>query len=119
MRPMPRRRADPQRRRRPSLWWLLLPLAVVVVALGVLALPFLEAPRHATSARADLEAAREALTDGRHGAASAHVASARADTDIVQDSVQGIGGDVWSWVPLAGGPVRDVRRLGNALDELV
>ena len=44
---------------------------------------------------------------------------ARAETDDLQGSVQGIGGDVWSWVPVAGGPVRDVRRLGNALDQLV
>ena len=44
---------------------------------------------------------------------------ARAETDDLQGSVQGVGGDVWSWVPVAGGPVRDVRRLGNALDQLV
>ena len=31
--------------------------------------------------------------------------------------MQGIGGDIWSLVPVVGGPVADVRHLGNALDE--
>src|SRR6478609_10926307 len=84
-----------------------------------LAIPFLSAPGHAEDARAELTAAKDALDAGDTDAAVAAVERARSETDDLQGSVQGIGGDVWSWVPVAGGPVRDVRRLGNALDQLV
>lgn len=91
---------------------------LVGVVLALLAIPFLNAPGHAEGARADLEAAKTALDAGDFEAAETSVASARGNADQLQDAVQGIGGDVWSWVPVAGGPVRDVRHLGNALDEL-
>ena len=93
-------------------------LALIVVVLGLLAIPFLKAPDHAEGARADLESAKAALDAGDVDAAQAHVESARRNADQLQGAVQGIGGDVWSWVPLVGGPVRDVRHLGNALDEI-
>ena len=105
------------RRRRPLLW-VLVPVAVVV-GLGLLALGFRDAPGHAENARTELTTAKAALDAGETDAAVAAVERARAETDDLQDSVQGVGGDVWSWVPVAGGPVRDVRRLGNALDQLV
>lgn len=105
--------------RRPSKRAVILGLLAVVVLLGVLALPFLKAPGSAEAAKSDLMAAKDALSEGDTDTAIAKVESARKNTDEVQGAVQGIGGDVWSWVPLAGGPVRDVRRLGNALDELV
>ena len=44
--------------------------------------------------------------------------SARRHADQVQDAMQGIGGDIWSLVPIVGEPVADVRHLGNALDHL-
>ena len=44
--------------------------------------------------------------------------SARRHADQVQDAMQGIGGDIWSLVPVVGEPVADVRHLGNALDHL-
>lgn len=93
-------------------------LLLVVVALGLLALPFRHAPAAAEAARADLETAKSALEAGDVEGAGRAVESARAHADQVQGAVQGVGGHVWSWVPVAGGPVRDVRRLGNALDDL-
>ena len=89
-----------------------------MVLLGLLAIPFLKAPHHARSAQADLEAAKAFLEAGDIEAAEASVQSARRHADQVQSAMQGIGGDVWSWVPVAGGPVRDVRHLGNAFDRI-
>ncbi|MBS2936421.1 DUF4012 domain-containing protein [Nocardioides sp. J2M5] len=93
-------------------------LFLLLVVLVLLALPFRNAPASAESAKADLEAARTALQAGDLDAASASVASARQHADEVQGAVQGIGGDIWSLVPVVGGPVSDVRHLGNALDRL-
>lgn len=99
-----------------------LPLAgalfLLVVLLGLLALPFRSAPDAAEAAKADLEAAKAALTAGDIDAAQTHVDDARGHADDLQGAVQGIGGDVWSLIPVVGGPVRDVRHLGNALDDL-
>lgn len=112
----PRRAAVASRRFR--LRHALLLAAFVVLGLGLLALPFLGAPGSAQAARADLDAARASLQEGDVDSASEHAASARGHVDDVQGAVQGVGGDVWSVVPVVGGPVRDVRRLGNALDDL-
>ncbi|QBX55859.1 DUF4012 domain-containing protein [Nocardioides seonyuensis] len=108
------------RRTRRRLWPALLLLAgvAVVVALGVLALPFRHAPAHAEAAKADLQVAKEALTSGKDKKAEEAIAAARVDADALQSSVQGFGGDVWSMLPVLGGPVSDVRHLGNALDDL-
>ncbi len=110
--------------RRPSTRRLVRPATVIgglfllLVGLALLAIPFLKAPDHAESARADLEAAQTALAAGDVEAAGASVQSARRNADQVQDAMQGIGGDVWSRVPFVGEPVSDVRHLGNALDHL-
>lgn len=93
-------------------------LFLLVVLLGLLALPFRSAPDAAEAAKADLEAAKAALTAGDIDAAQAHVDDARGHADDLQGAVQGIGGDVWSLIPFVGRPVSDVRHLGNALDEL-
>ncbi|KRE97291.1 hypothetical protein ASG76_00740 [Nocardioides sp. Soil774] len=93
-------------------------LFLLLVVLVLLAIPFLKAPGHAEGARADLEAARTSLSNGDVEAAEASVESARRHADQVQGAMQGIGGDVWSLVPVVGGPVSDVRHLGNALDHL-
>ena len=93
-------------------------LFLVLVGLALLAIPFLKAPGHAEGARTDLEAAKTSLTAGDVAAAEASVQSARRHADQVQGAVQGIGGDIWSLVPIAGEPVADVRHLGNALDHL-
>jgi hypothetical protein len=93
-------------------------LLLLLVGLAVLAIPFLKAPGHAEGARTDLEAARDSLSAGDVEAAEASVQSARRHADQVQDAMQGFGGDVWSLIPVVGGPVSDVRHLGNALDHL-
>lgn len=93
-------------------------LLLLLVVLALLALPFRTAPASADDAKADLEAARDALSAGDLEAARTSIASARTHTDEVQGAMQGIGGDVWSLVPVVGAPVSDVRHLGNALDRL-
>lgn len=93
-------------------------LFLVLVGLALLAIPFLKAPAHAEAARTDLEAAKTSLEAGDVAAAEASVQSARRHADQVQDAMQGIGGDIWSLVPVVGEPVADVRHLGNALDHL-
>ncbi|WP_457190881.1 DUF4012 domain-containing protein [Nocardioides sp. P5_E3] len=111
------RRVAPRRLIRPAT--VIGGLLLLLVVLALLAIPFLSAPGHAEDARAELTAAKDALDAGDTDAAVAAVERARSETDDLQGSVQGIGGDVWSRMPVAGGPVRDVRRLGNALDQLV
>jgi len=69
-------------------------LFLLLVALVLLAIPFLKAPTHAQSAKADLEAAKVSLSSGDVGAAEASVQSARRHADQVQDAMQGIGGDI-------------------------
>ena len=114
---MPTRRSStPRRLVRPTT--IVLGLFLLVAVLALLAIPFLKAPSHAQSARTDLDEAKTALSSGDFASAEASVESARRHTDQVQGAMQGIGGDIWSLVPVAGGPVRDVRHLGNALDEL-
>ncbi|KQV77736.1 hypothetical protein ASC64_02615 [Nocardioides sp. Root122] len=93
-------------------------LFLLLVLLGLLALPFRNAPAAAESAKADLEAAKAALTAKKFNRAKEHIDSARHHADEVQDAMQGIGGDVWSLIPIIGRPVADVRHMGNALDEL-
>ncbi|HSU03000.1 MAG TPA: DUF4012 domain-containing protein [Nocardioides sp.] len=93
-------------------------LFLLLVGLALLAIPFLKAPGHAQGARTDLEAARTSLSAGDMAGAGTSVESARRHADQVQDAMQGIGGDIWSLLPVIGEPVADVRHLGNALDHL-
>ncbi|WP_322920254.1 DUF4012 domain-containing protein [Nocardioides renjunii] len=110
------RRTSTRRRVRPST--VIGGLLLLLVGLALLAIPFLKAPGHAEGARTDLEAARTSLAAGDVAAAEASVQSARRHADQVQDAMQGVGGDIWSLVPVVGRPVGDVRHLGNALDHL-
>ncbi|MGN0064710.1 MAG: DUF4012 domain-containing protein [Nocardioides sp.] len=83
-----------------------------------MALPFRTVPGDAAAAKRALTAAKDAALDGDTATAQEHVAVARTHVDSLQDSTQGLGGTVWSWVPVASGPVRDVRHLGDALSDL-
>ncbi|MCF6376250.1 DUF4012 domain-containing protein [Nocardioides KLBMP 9356] len=93
-------------------------LFLLLIGLALLAIPFLKAPGNAKEAKADLESAKVALGNGDMATAETSIESARKHVDEVQGAMQGIGGDVWSLIPVVGEPVSDVRHLGNALDNL-
>ncbi|MEO5854205.1 MAG: DUF4012 domain-containing protein [Nocardioides sp.] len=90
---------------------------LLVVLLVVLVLPFRSVPGDAEAARDDLKVAADALRAGDIAAATGRVESARGHIDRARDTTHGIGGDVWQFVPVAGGGVRDVRHLVEALDD--
>ena len=95
-------------------------LVVVVLAgvvLAVLARPLVSAKHEAESAQADLTAAKDALAQDHFRVARQHIRQARVHVDRAQSDVGGLGGDVWSRVPIAGTAVDDERHLVNALDQ--
>lgn len=92
-------------------------LLVVVVALVLLALPFRGVQGDAEAARDELQGAGDALRAGDLDAASTQLDSARGHVDRAREVAHGISGDVWQWVPVAGGTVRDIRHLVEALDD--
>jgi hypothetical protein len=91
----------------------------LLVALAVLAWGFRTVPGDAREAKAALVRAKDAVAAGDVEAARTNVDAARQHSDALQDSVQGVAGDVWSVVPVAGGAVRDLRHLGDAMEQLV
>jgi len=110
-----RRRRRPRRGRLVALVVLL--LLVVGVVLAVLARPLLSAKDEADAAQSDLTAAKDALANNQVARATKYVAQARAHVDTAQQDANGFGGDVWSWVPVAGGALRDAQHLIDALDQ--
>jgi hypothetical protein len=111
-----KRESGSRRRRWP---WVLLGLGVlffVLVALAVLARPMADVKPEAEAAKAELERAQDAIEAQDVKTAETHVALARQHVDRASDLVNGFGGDVWRWVPVAGGGVKDVRHLVAALD---
>jgi len=110
-----RRRRRPRRGRLVALLVLLL-LAVGVV-LALLARPLWSATQEADAAQSDLTSAKDALANHHVAQARKYVAKARAHVDVAQQDANGVGGDVWSFVPVAGGAVHDARHLIDALDE--
>ena len=112
------KRASGSRRRR---WpWVLLAfglLVFVLVGLALLAKPMLQVKPEADAARDELASAQDAIQAEDLPTAKAHVAAARVHVQEASDRVNGFGGDVWSWVPIAGGAVKDVRHLVGALDQ--
>ena len=105
-------------RRRRTIILTLWGLVVLGAALVMLAIPLLRVPGNAQAANADLTAAKAALQEGDMASARASVASAGDHIDSAQDGAQGIGGDVWSRIPLLGTPVADARHLVQALDDV-
>ena len=75
-------------------------------------------PGDAQAAQDDLNAAVRALQDGESEAGFARIETARGHVDGVTAATTSLGAKVWSWVPLAGSGVRDVRELGQALDQM-
>lgn len=116
---MAREKRQPGTRR--GRWpWVLLGLGVlllVLVGLALLARPMLDVKPEAEAARNQLEMAQDALMDEDVRSAEAHVAQARMHVEEASARVNGFGGDIWRWVPVAGGAVNDVRHLVGALDE--
>jgi hypothetical protein len=94
---------------------------LVVVAAGVvlalLARPLLSAKHEAQQAQADLTQAKAALSHQQIARARTYVQQARGHVAQAKDDSGGLGGDVWSKVPVAGRAVDDERHLIAALDE--
>ncbi len=112
------KRGSGNRRRR---WpWVLLALGVLVVVfvgLALLARPMMDVKPQADAARVELGAAQDALKAQDLDTAKVHIALARSHVEDASSRVDGLGGDVWRWVPVAGGAVKDVRHLVDALDQ--
>jgi type II secretory pathway component PulM len=108
-----RRRA----RRRLVLLGVLLVVVLAGIALALLARPLVSAKHQAQAAQSDLTAAKDALSKQKVGLAGRYVQQARAHVAQAQDDVGGIGGDVWSAIPVAGTAVDDERHLVDALDQ--
>lgn len=92
-------------------------LLVVGVVLVILARPLLSAKKEADQAQSDLTAAKDALSRHHVDQARRYVEQARSHVDAAQNAANGVGGDVWSFVPVAGGAVSDARHLIDALDQ--
>lgn len=92
--------------------------ALLLVVLVLLALPLRTVPSDANAAKAEVTQAVEALKTSDAEQAFTHVAAARTQVDAVTDVTDGIGARIWSWIPVAGGAVSDVRNLATALDHL-
>lgn len=89
---------------------------IVMAALAYFGWRMIGVRADADAARVELRHALELLEAGDPKAAEEHVSAARQHVDAAQDRVGGIGGTVWSLVPIAGGGVDDVRHLVSALD---
>lgn len=95
----------------------LLVVVLAGVALALLARPLLSAKNQAEAAQHDLTAAKTALAKEQFGQARAYVRQARAHVEKAHSDAHGLGGDVWSRVPVAGRAVDDERHLIAALDQ--
>ncbi|MBE7324797.1 DUF4012 domain-containing protein [Nocardioides sp. Y6] len=104
--------------RRHPVWVSLGALVLLVVILGLLALPLRGVQADATEAQADLTKAAEAIKAGDMEEGWEHVAAARVHVDDVTDVTDGASGRVLSLVPYFGRGVGDARRLATAMDEL-
>ncbi len=110
-------RRSRRRRRRLAALGVLVVVLLAGVALALLARPLLSAKHEAKAAQADLTSAKDALDADRIGEARDYIKQARAHVDRAQHDAGGLGGDVWSVVPVAGTAVDDERHLVDALDE--
>jgi hypothetical protein len=97
---------------------LLLVVIVAGVALALLARPLLAAKHEAQQAQNDLIRAKAALSAHDAGRARSYVEQAKAHVADARSDANGLGGDVWSVVPVAGTAVDDERHLISALDQI-
>lgn len=81
-----------------------------------MALPFVGVPDHAEAATIELDLAASALRTGDAEAAEESVANAREHVDEAMGTIDGLSGDIWSLIPVAGTPVADARGLVRVLD---
>ena len=110
-------RRSRRRRRRLITLGILLVVVLAGVGLALLARPLVSAKHEAEAAQTDLTAAKNALADKHIGQARRYVKQARAHVDRAQEDAGGVGGDIWSKLPIAGGAVDDERHLVGALDQ--
>lgn len=110
-------RRSRRRRRRLVIVGLLLVVVAGGVALALLARPLISAKHEAESAQSDLTSAKKALDHDRIGQARSYLRQARSHVDRARSHAGGLGGDVWSRVPVAGAAVDDERHLIDALDQ--
>jgi hypothetical protein len=110
-------RRSRRRRRRLIKLGALIAVVLAGVALVLLARPLLSAKHEAKAAQADLTSAKDALENDKIAQARAYIKQARAHVDRAQSDAGGLGGDVWSHIPIAGGAVNDERHLVDALDQ--
>src|SRR5262245_12102927 len=93
-------RRNRRRRRRLVILGSLVVVVLGGVALALLARPLLSAKDQAHAAQDDLTSAKAALEKDHYREARRYVDSARAHVDQAQSDVGGLGGDVWSHVPV-------------------
>ena len=109
----------PRRRRRRGRIIAALALVLITagVVLAVLARPLVDAKHEADAAQTDLKLAKTQLSQQHLAQARASIAAARSHVDAAHRAAHGLGADVWSAVPVAGGAVDDERHLIDALAE--
>jgi Protein of unknown function (DUF4012) len=110
-------RRSRRRRRRLLVLGLLGVVILAGVALALLARPLLSAKSEAKAAQSDLTSAKTALQADRFAQARDYIRQARSHVERAQSDAGGLGGDVWSVVPVAGTAVDDERHLVDALDQ--
>lgn len=110
------RSSKPQPRRRRARY-VALGLLLLVAVLALLAVPMRSVPGNAQTAKADLVGAKDALKSGDVVRARQLVTDARHHVDAAQASIGGVGGTIWSAIPILGTPVADAGHLVDALDD--
>jgi outer membrane murein-binding lipoprotein Lpp len=110
-------RRSRRRRRRLVVLGVLVVVVLAGAALALLAGPLVSAKHEALAAQSDLTAAKAALAANDVDQARAYVRQARAHVARARRDAHGLGGNVWSAVPVAGTAVDDERHLIAALDQ--
>jgi hypothetical protein len=95
----------------------LLIVVLVGVALAFLARPLVSAKHEAQAAQTELTAAKQALSQDRFALARSHIRKARVHVAQARTDSDGLGGDIWSVIPIASTAVHDERHLVSALDQ--